>query len=162
LRTKTLDDLIRAFVAQHTDAVVLDLGCGLDPRPARCNLPTSVDWYDIDFAVVAELRKRLLPQITSHIIGADLTAPGWMDDLPADRPAMLVADGLMAFMSGQAFKNMTARLTSHFSTGELRSTPTLRSTCGQRTLPLAGTPTLRNSPAQAFANRTNPSVGELA
>lgn len=34
--------------------MVLDLGCGLDPRPARCNLPTSADWYDIDFAVVAE------------------------------------------------------------------------------------------------------------
>ena len=118
LRTKTLDDLIRAFVTRHPDAVVLDLGCGLDPRPARCNLPTSADWYDIDFAVVAEMRKRLLPRISSHIIGADLTTPGWMDDIPADRPAMLVADGLMAFMSGQAFKTMTGRLTSHFSTGQ--------------------------------------------
>ncbi len=31
---------------------------------------------------------------------------------------MLVADGLMAFMPGQAFKVMTGRLTSHFATGQ--------------------------------------------
>jgi O-methyltransferase involved in polyketide biosynthesis len=118
LRTKTLDDLVRAFVARHPDAVVLDLGCGLDPRPARCALPTSADWYNIDFPVVADMRKSFLPRISSHIIGADLTTPGWMHDIPAHRPAMFVADGLMAFMSGEAFKAMTRRLTSHFSTGQ--------------------------------------------
>jgi O-methyltransferase involved in polyketide biosynthesis len=109
------------------------------------------------------MRKRLLPSISSYIIGADLTTPGWMDDIPADRPAMFVADGLMAFMSGQAFKTMTGRLTAHFSTGEFALNATPRSTCGRRTSsPLAGTLLLRNSPAQAFTNRTNPSAGELA
>jgi len=117
LRTMTLDDLVRAFVAQHPNAVVLDLGCGLDPRPARCDPRTSADWYDIDFPVVAEVRNRFLP-LGSHIIGADLTTPGWVDDIPADRPAMIVADGLMAFMSGEAFKAKTRTLTAHFSTGE--------------------------------------------
>ena len=42
-----------------------------------------------------------------------------MDDIPAGRPAMLVADGLMAFMSDQAFKGMIRGLTAHFSTGEI-------------------------------------------
>ena len=34
-RTKTLDQLVRNFAARHPDAVVLDLGCGLDPRVVR-------------------------------------------------------------------------------------------------------------------------------
>src|SRR5215472_16613101 len=52
LRTNTLDKLVSAFVARHGDAVVLDLGCGLDPRQVRCHPPISIDWYDIDFPVV--------------------------------------------------------------------------------------------------------------
>jgi O-methyltransferase involved in polyketide biosynthesis len=119
LRTNTLDNLVRAFVARHSEALVLDLGCGLDPRQLRCHPSTSTDWYDIDFPVVVEMRKRFLPRTSAHLIGADLTSPGWMDDIPADRPTMLVADGLMAFMSDQAFTAMARRMTSHFSTGEL-------------------------------------------
>jgi O-methyltransferase involved in polyketide biosynthesis len=42
LRTKRLDDLVRGFVARNRDAVVLDLGCGLDPRVIRCRPPDGV------------------------------------------------------------------------------------------------------------------------
>ncbi len=116
-RTKVLDQLIRNFVARHPDAVVVDLGCGLDPRAIRCDAPSTADWYDVDFPVVAEIRERFLAG-TSHVIGADLTSSGWLDSVPADRPAMIVADGLMAFITGEAFKTMTYRLTDHFATGE--------------------------------------------
>jgi O-methyltransferase involved in polyketide biosynthesis len=116
-RTKTLDELIRRFAARHPDAVVLDLGCGLDTRARRCGLPSGVDWYDIDFPVVAELRQRFLAG-TSHPIGADLTTDGWLDDLPAERPAMIVADGLMAFLPDDAFQGTARALTAHFRTGE--------------------------------------------
>jgi O-methyltransferase involved in polyketide biosynthesis len=80
LRTKRLDDLVQAFAAQHPNAVVLDLGCGLDPRVIRCDLPSSTAWYDIDFPVV-KIRERYLPR-ASHTIGADLTTSGWLDNIP--------------------------------------------------------------------------------
>ena len=41
------------------------------------------------------------------LIGADLTSAGWLDGIPADRPAMIVADGLMAVITGEAYKTMT-------------------------------------------------------
>jgi O-methyltransferase involved in polyketide biosynthesis len=118
LRTRSLDNLVRSFVARNRDAVVLDLGCGLDPRMIRCNPPTSTDWYDVDFPVVVELRKRFLPESSAHLVGIDLTSSGWMEEIPPERPALLVADGLMAFMSDQAFKGMIGGLTAHFSNGE--------------------------------------------
>lgn len=116
-RTRTLDELIRAFVVTHPNAVVLDLGCGLDPRVLRCAPPCTVDWYDIDFPVVVDIREQFLPR-ASHTIGADLTTPGWMNDIPADRPTMIVADGLMAFLSGEAYQGIIRALTAHFKTGE--------------------------------------------
>jgi O-methyltransferase involved in polyketide biosynthesis len=118
LRTRTLDKLVGSFIGRNRDAVVLDLGCGLDPRMIRRNPPGSIDWYDIDFPAVVELRKQFLPECSAHLIGTDLTSSGWMDAIAADRPTMLIADGLMAFISDQAFKGMIRGLTAHFSTGE--------------------------------------------
>lgn len=43
LRAKLLDDRVRAFIAQHADAVVVDLGAGLDDGYARVNPPDTVD-----------------------------------------------------------------------------------------------------------------------
>lgn len=62
LRAKMLDEVVRRFVADHPDAVVLDLGAGLDDRMFRIAPPPTVDWYDIDFPEVIVLRRRILPE----------------------------------------------------------------------------------------------------
>jgi O-methyltransferase involved in polyketide biosynthesis len=49
LRAKKLDQVVAGFLTRHPDAVVLDLGVGLDTRYARLNVPATVDWYDVDF-----------------------------------------------------------------------------------------------------------------
>ena len=42
VRAKTLDDVVRRFIADHPDAVVLDLGAGLDDRIFRVDPPPTV------------------------------------------------------------------------------------------------------------------------
>lgn len=118
LRTRLLDRVVREFVGRHPDAVVLDLGCGFDPRVVRCDPPAGVGWYDIDFPDVVDQRKHFLPD-RSNLVGADLTEPGWLDQIPRDRPAMIVAEGLVPFLPGDTFREITRRLTGHFDTGEL-------------------------------------------
>jgi O-methyltransferase involved in polyketide biosynthesis len=61
LRSKKLDDVVRRFVAAHLDAVVLDLGAGLDGRMVRVAPPDTVVWYDVDFPAVIALRTEVLP-----------------------------------------------------------------------------------------------------
>ncbi|MET9024949.1 class I SAM-dependent methyltransferase [Nocardia sp. NPDC004168] len=118
LRAKKLDDAVRAFTAMHRNAVVLDLGCGLDTRMLRCDPPADVDWYDVDYPEVIELRRQLLPH-SPHPLGVDLTQPGWTQQLPADRPAMIVAEGLLPFLPGDTFHTLIREATTHFPTGEL-------------------------------------------
>ena len=48
LRAKQLDDWCADYLRQHPDAVVLHLGCGLDSRAFRLDLPPSVRWFDLD------------------------------------------------------------------------------------------------------------------
>jgi O-methyltransferase involved in polyketide biosynthesis len=120
VRAKVLDEMVRRFVLRQPDGLVLDLGAGLDGRISRVNPPPNVQWYDVDFPRVIALRRQLLPQPANvYNIGADLTDPDWLGDIPRERPAMIVADGLVLFLRQDDFVSLLNRLTAHFPGGEL-------------------------------------------
>ena len=118
VRARMLDRLVVRFVTDHPTAVVIDLGCGLDSRRQRCAPPPEVDWYDVDFPAITGLREQLLPGGT-HLVGTDITVPGWLGGLPRERPAMVVTDGLMALLSAESFIGTARAMTAHFASGEL-------------------------------------------
>lgn len=85
----------------------------------RIATPPTVDWYDVDFPSVIAARELSLPSRANvHGISADLTTPDWLDAVPTDRPAVIVADGLMAFLSKDEMVSLLNRLTSHFPGGD--------------------------------------------
>ena len=120
LRAKMLDDRVRAFVAAHPDAVVVDLGAGLDSGYYRVAPPPSVHWYSVDLPGITALRDQVLPAAPqSHSVPVSLTDERWPDAIPADRPTMLVADGLFAFLTEAQIIAIFLTITDHFGTGEL-------------------------------------------
>src|SRR5215213_9570373 len=60
-RARHLDGWTRDFIAAHPTSTVLHLGCGLDSRVFRIDPPATVDWYDVDFPDVIDLRRQLYP-----------------------------------------------------------------------------------------------------
>lgn len=120
LRAKKLDEVSAGFLARNEAAVALDLGAGLDTRMARLDPPAGVDWYDVDFPAVAEFRQSVVPaRPNAHVIGADVTEKDWLAAVPADRPALIVADGLMGFLSRDDLASLFDRLIGHFPSGEM-------------------------------------------
>ncbi len=120
LRAKKLDQVAAAFLARHPDAVGIDLGAGLDTRAVRLDPPPTVDWYDVDFPAVAAARERLIPQRpNTHVIAADVRDDDWLDAVPRGRPAVIVADGMMAFLTQDELVSLWNRLIDHFPSGEI-------------------------------------------
>ena len=120
LRAKMLDDRVRAFVNQHPDAVVVDLGAGLDSGFYRVGPPATVDWYSVDLPGITTLRDEVLPAAPqSHSVPVSLADEHWLDAIPADRPTMLIADGLFAFLTEPVIAGIFRRITDHFRSGEL-------------------------------------------
>jgi O-methyltransferase involved in polyketide biosynthesis len=120
LRAKMLDDRVRAFVAAHPDAVVVDLGAGLDSGYYRVAPPPSVHWYSVDLPGITALRDQVLPAAPqSHSVPVSVADERWPDAIPADRPTMLVADGLFAFLTEAQVIAIFSTITGHFGTGEL-------------------------------------------
>jgi O-methyltransferase involved in polyketide biosynthesis len=120
VRSSLMDQWIRDFVADRPDAIVLDLGSGLDSRALRIGLGPLQSWYDIDFPDVSALAAKLYPPESGrHLIGASVTDAEWLRSLPTDRPAMLVADGLLNFLSKDEVRATLAQLVDHLLGGEL-------------------------------------------
>jgi O-methyltransferase involved in polyketide biosynthesis len=55
----------------------------------------------------------------AHVVGADLTGPNWLGAIPTGRPAVIVADGLLAFLAPDDMVSLLNRLISHFPSGEV-------------------------------------------
>ena len=120
LRAKMLDARIRAFTAEHPDAVVVDLGAGLSSAVFRIDPPKTVDWYNVDLPTVIRLRDDLLPgRDHTHSVSASVAHRDWPDAIPANRPTMVVADGLFAFLDESTIVDLFRRITEHFSSGVL-------------------------------------------
>jgi O-methyltransferase involved in polyketide biosynthesis len=118
LRAKMLDDRIRAFTTEHPEAVVVDLGAGLSSAVFRVDPPSTVDWYSVDLPAVISLRDGVLPRRDrSHSVAASVAEPNWADAIPGDRPTMVVADGLFAFLSEPVIITVLRRATNHFESG---------------------------------------------
>jgi O-methyltransferase involved in polyketide biosynthesis len=120
LRAKMLDDRIRRFLERHSDAVVVDLGAGLDSRFYRVGPASSVDWYNVDLPGIMAVRDEVLPaNPQSHSVPVSLADKQWPEAIPGARPTMLVADGLFAFLTEPTIVDIFRRITDHFESGEL-------------------------------------------
>jgi O-methyltransferase involved in polyketide biosynthesis len=120
LRARQLDDWSSAFLARHPDATVLQLGCGLDSRMLRLDPKGALHWFDLDVPWVIDLRRRIYPERGRYqMIGASVTEDGWLEEIPADRPVLIVAEGLLPYLTSADVRRLLQRLTDHFASGEL-------------------------------------------
>ena len=120
LRARRIDDWCAAFLRRQPDAVVLHLGCGLDARAFRLAVPESVHWYDVDQPSVIALRRRLYEDTGRYrMIGTSVTSPHWLTDIATGRPALVVAEGLLMYLTEGDVRQLLRRLTDQFTGGEM-------------------------------------------
>jgi methyltransferase (TIGR00027 family) len=119
-RAATLDQLTTRFLADHPDAVVLQVGCGMDSRAFRVNPPAGVEWFDVDYPDVIDLRRQLFPmQDNYHMIGAPLDDLRWLDEVPRERPGLMIAEGVLHYLSETDVKALLNAVVAHFPNGQL-------------------------------------------
>jgi O-methyltransferase involved in polyketide biosynthesis len=120
-RTAHFDNWSRQFLAVHPEAVVLHLGCGLDARFFRLDPGPGVEWYDVDYPDVVDLRRQLYPTRDHyHVVAASVTDPAWLNDIPTDRPVLAVGEGLTMYLTQEEGVALLRRIVDHFPSGELQ------------------------------------------
>jgi O-methyltransferase involved in polyketide biosynthesis len=119
-RAATFDTLTTRFLADHRDAVVIQVGCGMDSRVYRLDPPASVQWFDVDYPDVIDLRRELFPERDAyHLIGAPLDDLRWLDEVPRGRPGLLIAEGVLHYLGETEVKALLNALVAHFPGGQM-------------------------------------------
>ncbi|HUI90099.1 MAG TPA: class I SAM-dependent methyltransferase [Anaerolineales bacterium] len=119
-RAATFDNLTTRFLADHPDAIVIQAGCGMDSRVFRVNPPASVQWFDVDYPDVIDLRRQLFPERGAYqLIGAPLDDLRWLDGLPRGRSGLLIAEGVLHYLSEKEVKRLLNAVAAHFPGGQV-------------------------------------------
>jgi O-methyltransferase involved in polyketide biosynthesis len=120
-RSLHFDVWARQFLARHDRAVVLHLGSGLDSRVYRLDPGPGVEWYDVDYPSIMELREQVYPPRPHyHRIAASVTDPGWLAEIPGDRPVLALGEGLTMYLTESDGIALLRRIVDHFPSGELQ------------------------------------------
>ncbi|QUQ71351.1 class I SAM-dependent methyltransferase [Kutzneria sp. CA-103260] len=120
LRGRQLDDWAADFLSRHPDATVLHMACGLDSRAFRLDPPAGVRWFDVDLPDVIELRRKLYDESGNYrMIASSVTDSAWLDEIPTDKPGLIIAEGLLMYLRENEVRELLKRLTDHFPSGEL-------------------------------------------
>jgi O-methyltransferase involved in polyketide biosynthesis len=120
VRSRVMDGWVADYLSDNPGAVVLDLGSGFDSRVFRVDPPAGHHWYDVDLPDVIEIADRLYPGRAEHSrIGASVTDPDWLAGIPRDKPVVVVADGLLGFLTEDEVRRLFQQLTDHFPGGEI-------------------------------------------
>lgn len=121
VRTAQYDIWASQFLAVHQPATVVHLGCGLDSRVFRLDPGPGVEWYDVDYPDVIALREKLFPtRPRYHLVATSATDPSWLDQIPADRPVLLLAEGISMYLAEREGVALLQHVVDRFRSGELQ------------------------------------------
>jgi len=121
VRTAQFDIWARQFLAANEQCTVVHLGCGLDTRVFRLDPGPGVEWYDVDFPAVMALREKVYPTRPSyHLIATSATEPSWLDQIPADRPVLFLAEGISMYLTEPEGIDLLSRVVNRFPSGEMQ------------------------------------------
>ena len=121
VRSAQFDNWAAQFLAAHERATVLHVGCGLDTRVFRLDPGPGVEWYDIDYPNVISLGQQLFPRRDHHhLVPSSATDPAWLQTIPADRPTLLLAEGVLPYLTEDDSLALLRRVVDRFPSGEVQ------------------------------------------
>ena len=121
VRTAQYDIWAAQFLAMHPNSTVIHLGCGLDARVFRLDPGPDVSWFDVDFPEVIALREQIYPTREGYrLVASSATDPTWLDQIPADRPVLLLAEGISMYLTEHDGVALLQRIVDRFPSGELQ------------------------------------------
>lgn len=114
VRTRFLDDLLAEALADSV-TTVLSVGCGLDTRPWRLELPPDLRWIEVDFPDVLDYKHGLLAGEKAHCrverLSVDLNEPAQREAMYAAAGAertLIITEGVLMYLPAATIDALAA------------------------------------------------------
>ena len=110
---------VRDYLASHSDAAVVNLGCGLDNTGRSCD-NGRCRIYNLDFHDVIRVRDELLPAgEREENIPCDLNDTGWFGKIDASNGVVFFAAGVFYYFLTEQVKALVQAMHAAFPGGRL-------------------------------------------
>jgi methyltransferase (TIGR00027 family) len=120
LRGRFMDELIADTIARHGIETVVSLGCGLDARPWRLDLPAGLRWIESDLPGILVYKAGVMasetPRCRLEQLAADLNdASGRraVYEAAGAAPALLITEGLLMFLPAATIEALAAEISEN-------------------------------------------------
>ncbi len=115
VRSRFIDELVLETLASEKIATVLSLGCGLDTRPWRLELPAELRWIEVDFADMLDYKNALMsaetPRCHREFISADVNDAAQRRNIyvaVGAAPALMITEGFLMYLSAATVHALAA------------------------------------------------------
>ena len=126
-RTKQFDDKIKAYITEHPQASVVNLGAGLDATFYRVD-NGSIHWYDLDLPAAIDIRRQFFPEPDRvTYIPKSLLDPSWCKDINTENGVFMIAEAVFQFFDEAQMRQFFSMLADNFPGGEIVFTTPSRS-----------------------------------
>lgn len=118
IRTIVIDKFIQEAVAHGVDTV-LNLGAGLDTRPYRMDLPADLNWIEVDYPSIVDLKNEKLktypPKVKLQRIAQDLADVQKRRELLSSinaqsKRVLILTEGVLPYLSNESVASLAADL----------------------------------------------------
>ena len=124
VRTRFLDELLaealRAEDPADSVSTVLSVGCGLDTRPWRLDLPEDLRWIEVDFPDVLDYKHALLADEKAHCrverLSVDLNDAAQrqaMYDAAGSGRSVIITEGVLMYLPAATVDALAAEAARH-------------------------------------------------
>lgn len=118
LRGFIIDRWVRAFLQQHPEGTVVEIGSGLDTRYERLD-NGKLRWFDLDLPDAMEVRKRFFEETTRRtFISSSVLESEWMNTVRnvvrKPEAVFFVAEGILIYLAKEQVKELLSLLADNF------------------------------------------------
>lgn len=120
VRTEIFDKAAGTFIQNHPDAVVVNIGCGLDTRFLHVD-NGEMRWYDLDLPEPIRIRKHFFEETDRYkMIAASVFDYSWFDKIVIEnKPVLIIAEGILMYFNRIEVEELLNRLASRFPGAEM-------------------------------------------
>ncbi|AKB37490.1 Tetracenomycin polyketide synthesis O-methyltransferase TcmP [Methanosarcina siciliae C2J] len=113
-RAMQLDNKVKAYIKEHPQVSVINLGAGFETEFYRVDNGT-IRWYDLDLPELIEVRKQLLPETDrSTCIAKSFLDPSWCQDINTENGLFMIAGGLFRYFGETEVRQFFSLLADRF------------------------------------------------
>ncbi|MDD1677927.1 MAG: class I SAM-dependent methyltransferase [Methanomicrobiales archaeon] len=120
LRAKKYDDYARDFLQRFPDGVIVNIGCGFDPRFLRIDNGRMV-FYDLDLLEIIAIKTVFFKETERyHLIASSVLDFDWMAPVLEHKgPFLFMAEGVFMYLEGKDVQSLVLKIQEKFHGSEL-------------------------------------------